>query len=557
MHDGRLAFPSHAPMGEYTPQTFPYNGEGNAQVLGDRFVRPPLVHSTPDGHSFQLAQGFGPPTPHHGSHSSVHADEAASFQPFPQNNSSNHQEAAGAHQQHPLGPSGVHPPFPQPPDGLHGPPFPPIPPQILLQLMEIHVSDFYGHMRGQFQDSTFSDCTLVLRYLDDRTPPIRLPSHRVILARSEPLKRKMIADPATHVPNSPIVLLEVEDPFVRSSAFISAVQHLYGFPLFSIPDSHPGSNDNQMAGNRLDQFNFVLGYTASGYLLGLLPIVIRGLEMACQLLSWKTLERALHFTVERSLARDIFDEHPHGNPIDILLNGISSFLLTNFPPNFALDVSVADPATYSRLPFDLPAPSTVKSPHGTLYSDSQGITEIGAGSCDISGPSSRGKTHRPQLSKIQFGDMPEKGDILPAYSNTFSTSSGTPSANLALLSRVLLNIPFPLLKKILESDGQGNVTAWANAEARHQALRSVVEAREVRRLNAVDAVKKGLVDIPAQIQVLLASPEPPSPGSWDVLGWREELIPYGNPDKPCLGRSWTPLVLSNGGSTNPTLAAYP
>ncbi|CCF39094.1 hypothetical protein CH063_10019 [Colletotrichum higginsianum] len=478
--------------------------------------------------------GYGPSTPHsfQGSHSSVHADDPGAYNHYPAPGILNGTALVDDARPHP------------PPAGAFGGPpqrmMPgPIPPPHMMHPGPEHqgLDDMAAYLRSQFRDTAFADCTLELRYLDDRAPPVRLPGHRLVLARSQAVRNVLESDGFESSPPGAnrTILLQSDDRYLRSDAFWMAVQHLYAFPLLDLPE--PTANGSfTLAGSADDRFDFALGYAAAGHLLGWQPIVIRGLEIASHSLSWSTIERALEFVLGDVPGRASADRHTqfaYGEPVQILMNGVISFLINNFPPDFTLDTSVADPEQFARIPYVPASPAAREGspvdPHGPAVQD-----------------------RRPRAMHIQFGDL-----ALGSDSSSKGPESTPRSSIRSTLSTVLINLPFAYLKPALESSGYGNVNGWASIEARHQIMREVVNEREARRLKAIDAVRSGAVPHAETVFYGLQSAEPRQSEEWHGLGWREDVVSYVNGDAPSLGRQWAPLMAQPNGVDHAEKASRP
>ncbi|OHE99669.1 hypothetical protein CORC01_05027 [Colletotrichum orchidophilum] len=519
----------------------PYGTEFVPGTAVDGFGRPLPGYGSMEQYHPHLNGGYGPSTPHsfQGSHSSAHADDTGALGHYPAPgipNGTAHVDDARSHPP-PAGAFGVPPPRMMPG---------PIPPPHMMHPGHEHqgLDDMAAYLRSQFRDPAFADCTLELRYLDDRAPPVRLPGHRLILARSQAVRNVLESDNIES--SSPganrTILLQSDDRYLRSDAFWMAVQHLYAFPLLDIPD--PASNGNfTMAGNADDRFDFALGYAAAGHVLGWQPIVFRGLEIASHSLSWSTIERALGFALGDLPSRASADRHSqfvYGEPVQILMNGIISFIINNFPPDFTLDTSVADPERFARLPFASASPRT-----------REGTPTIACGTA--------GQDRRPRPMHIQFGDLALGPDNTSNGSDSTSQSSQQQSIR-STLSTILINLPFAYLKPALESSGYGNVNGWANIEARHHVMRAVVGERETRRSSVIEAARSGALPHADSILYGLQSTEPHQNEEWHALGWREDVVSYVNGDAPSLGRQWVPLIAQPSGTHHmetTSRAAYP
>ncbi|OHW99179.1 topoisomerase II-associated-like protein [Colletotrichum incanum] len=518
----------------------PYGTEFVPGTAVDGFGRPLPGYTGLEQYGPHI-NGYGPSTPHsfQGSHSSAHADEPSAYNHYPAPGVPNGNAQVDDARPHP------------PPAGAFGVPpqrmMPgPIPPPHMMHPGPEHqgLDDMAAYLRSQFGDTAFADCTLELRYLDDRAPPVRLPGHRLVLARSQTVRNVLESDGFESSPPGAnrTILLQSDDRSLRSDAFWMAVQHLYAFPLLDLPE--PTANGAfALAGSADDRFDFALGYAAAGHLLGWQPIVIRGLEIASQSLSWSTIERALEFALGDVPSRASADRHTqfiYGEPVQILMNGIISFLINNFPPDFTLDTSVADPERFARIPY-----AFASSPAR------EGMPTIARGTAN--------QDRRTRPMHIQFGDLAVGSDSPSKGSDSTPQSSQQRSIR-SILSTILINLPFAYLKPALESSGYGNVNGWASIEARHQIMRAVVNEREARRSRAIDAVRAGAVPHAESILYGLQSVEPRQSEEWHGLGWRENVVSYVNGDAPSLGRQWAPLMVQPNGVghvENMSQVAYP
>ncbi|KAL0933686.1 uncharacterized protein CTRU02_210485 [Colletotrichum truncatum] len=539
MPDGRQIYNHAAAATNGYHHQMPYGTEFVPGTGVDQFGRPiPGPAGMEQYHPY--VNGYGPSTPHsfQGSHSSAQAEDAGAYNPYPAPgipNGAAHVDDARSHPP-PAGAFGV------PPQRMMPGPIPP--PHMMHHGHEAQGLDgLAAYLRSQFRDTALADCTLELRYLDDRAPPVRIPGHRLVLARSQVVKNILETESFETSPpgTNRTILLQSEDKYLRSDAFWMAVQHLYAFPLLELPE--PSTNGGlTLAGSADDRFDFALGYAAAGHALGWHPIVVRGLEIASHSLSWATIERAIEFALADVPGRASADRHTqfaYGDPVQILMNGIINFLVNNFPPDFTLDTSVSDPERFARIPF-VPASPPAREGTPTI----------------ARGTSAKDRRSRPM--HIQFGDLAVNQDAGSKGSEPAPPSPQQRNIQ-SVLSTILINLPFAFLKPTLESSGYGNVNGWANVEARHHIMRAVVNERETRRGRALEAVKAGAVPHAESILYGLQSVEPRQGEEWNGLGWREEVVSYVNGDAPSLGRQWVPLMVQNGSGHMEQLSrpAYP
>ncbi|KAM6523326.1 hypothetical protein FSOLCH5_003945 [Fusarium solani] len=537
--DGRP--PYMGPGANGFPPMMPYGSEQVPVTTFDSYGRPSMAYGPMD--SFPpFGNNFGPSTPHsyHDSQASGPPDENSMYNQYP-----------GPARNGVTGPDGSHSPS-HPGRMFGGLEYPRMmlnagPPPPLMSPVD-DADGLIGHLQQQFGSPEFADCVLELKYPEDRAPPVRIPGHRLVFSRSAELANAMTKKAAQRTRDSPPLLeitLETKSKWIRSDSFYIAVQRLYGMPLFTIPPPPAGLKQGAIsdAGSIMERFEFALSYAAAGHLLHWDPVTRRGCEIAMQLLSWQTLERALEFALEQHRDEGSHQVFKYGDGSRAILNETVSFIINNLTPNFALDTSVSDPDNYSRLPVHPAPPAT--SPAQTSVSP-----PIARGSSVHLGKGRRSQ----QIAGIQFGDLSlADGKISPA-SDTSMASQQQRSPFTSVLSRVLLNVPFATLKMILETASSNKASGWPNAELVYRAVKDAITERERRRLNAVASVKAGLVPGWEVIWKQLSSPEPRYFGLWTALGWQEEVLPYGPSDSPALSRSWTPLFME---SQNSAQAAYP
>ncbi|KAG7116495.1 hypothetical protein HYQ44_020243 [Verticillium longisporum] len=269
----------------------PYGTEFVPVTSGDAFGRSSVAPAGME-HCPHQVNNYGPSTPHsfQDSHSSHHADEAAAFSQHhghggPNGVVANHDDRRHhhhhqQHQQHQHQHSAYGPAH-QRMMSNHMPP-PHMMQQQQMQEAQNSVEGLFGYLQSQFTDLTFVDCTLELRYLDDRAPPVRIPGHRLVFARSQPLRNLLQttshSDSHSRGMDAQTILLKTDDKYINSSTFWMAIQRLYSFPLLSGPPEGASMGDGNLtlAGNADTRFGFALGYAAAGKLLNWDPIIQRG-----------------------------------------------------------------------------------------------------------------------------------------------------------------------------------------------------------------------------------------------------------------------------------------
>ncbi|KAK2673702.1 hypothetical protein RAB80_011245 [Fusarium oxysporum f. sp. vasinfectum] len=432
---------------------------------------------------------FGPPTPHsyHDSQASGPPDDGSVYNQFSSAQARNGVPA----------PEETQSPN-QPGRMFGGPEYPRMmpnagPPPHMMSTMD-GAEGLIGHLVQQFGSPEFADCVLELRYADERTPPVRIPGHRVLFSRSAELANAIAKQsrPNPNVPSLPTIVLETKSKWIRSNPFYMAAHCLYGWPL--LDPTAEGMKQAAADYNQLiDRFEFALSYAAAGHLLRWDPVTRRGCEVAVQLLNWQTVEKALEFALEDHRDEGSYDVFKYGDGSRAILNEIVSFIASNTSPTFKIDTSVTDPSSYARLP------QTALTSNAT--------------------------TRKLSPPPIARGTSVHLGKGKGRLSADFCTAeTATNKAN-----------------------------GWPNAEAVYCVVKDTVAERERRRLQIVELVKTHQVTAWAVITQQLSSPEPRYVGLWSALGWREEILPFGPSESPALGRTWVPFV----GPQASTQAAYP
>lgn len=532
--------PFMGPAGNGFPPMMPYGPDMMPVTTFDSYGRPPMAYAPHDSYP-PYRNNYNPSTPHsfHDSHSSMEEFNQQYGGRVPLRNGG---PAADEQQMQANGGRAF-----GPPDFHRMMPNPGMPPHMMPPSDD--ADQLAGYTQQQFGNPELSDCSLELRYLDDRAPPVRIPGHRFILNRSVELAallRQQILSPSPPDRSQQTVLIETSSKWIRSDSFYMAAQRLYGMPLLQYPGprNHLESNELTEAGSNVEQLDFALSYAAAGQLLGWVPVTKRGCEVATQLIDWQTIERVLEFALDGHSDMGTHDAYKYGDGSKIILDAVVTFIVHNFPSTFELDADVVAPVHYARLPIH-PPPPTPSRPTAE---------QTVAASADEKPAVQLGKGRRSQkLTNIQFGDLALTESKPASENDTPKASRPAQPVSHAVLSRILLNIPFTQLKMILESSSSGNVNGWANAESRYRIVKSAVDEREARRVKAVDAVVDGRVPDAEHLHSCLRAPEPRNMPQWGALGWHEEMLPYGNPDGPSLGRKWAPLSAPQGGP----VADYP
>ena len=333
-----------------------------------------------------------------------------------------------------------------------------------------------AYLQQNFNLPDFADCQLTITHRHERYNKTGWFLSSLLLAQS-PKLREILQTSQPGADGRRLIALTLTDRFIFPSSVESALRVCYG----ESPQMFTGANPQNPYTISKAQFlvpwmTEALSYAATGCLLQLDAVTLRGLDVATKILDWENLEAALSFGLEsdfergrsdsagvvpayRSLhdfdgnRRTIFTssaprfkkspapetlDHPTGSTtssedyqqpppqsaFDLLMHCLR-FITHNFPGSWQLDVSARPLADVDRLP----------------------VT-----------PESRSPLSRSRFSGIQFGD-------LPSEAATKSTDRNT------LISTILLSLPFIWLDYLLKSV----------EEPIRQNLTFIVKERERRR----------------------------------------------------------------------------
>lgn len=373
-------------------------------------------------------QAYGSPTrhSHHGSQSSVHAEDQSYGPPSHGNRHSTYSARSIHLPPQQFHPSQIDPAFnvAQNSNSVSGVP-------------SADAQTLY-FLQNSFGDREFSDCTLELHFVQQETSH-EIACHRLVISRS-PRLRHLLRTTAT----DPIVI-ELNDPFMRPDAFTFTIRTLYGWDIDREPYL-PAYRPPQDAKEALD---LSLGYASVARYLGLPLVHATAIRHACQHLTWETIGRACQFALPQAIYLtgpwlDNAFPRPEDYSVWELLDAITTFLVYNLSKDFFLDVNAGDNG-FSRLP----ATDLVSRRHEETVTP---------------------HTHRPTRShhlSIQFGDLK------PTIADT-------------VLSRILLNLPYPMLKHVLEHPHLAQPSGELSRAQRRNLIEAVVGEREARRLRALD-----------------------------------------------------------------------
>ncbi|KAJ4385343.1 hypothetical protein N0V85_008111 [Neurospora sp. IMI 360204] len=457
LNDSGASSPAPHPMAPFPPP-------GMMPPL-DGYGRPLLVSPTVDGYPAALVNHHGPPTPHsvHGSQSPVHPGDHS----FGQLGSANGQSVNGQNghsanwvNQGVLPPQELNPPvnsLPQPNTSV-----------MAFQREQDAILDF---LRNAANNNLFNDCTLQVQFKPSQMfreisgyerlyEPLAIPAHRLVLARSPTLARIMELQGTG--PGG-VVSLELDNEYVRSDTLMFAIRSLYGWTLRGFLPSHFPPRAV------IEEFKLALSYITTGRYLQLPHVFSFAVHRGAELVCWPTIELATEFVLKSV----VFSSQQEGAPVMTeLIDSVLHFLAHNIPQDFVLDTSVGD-FGFPRLPAETRQAS---APPSVAPCDPQSSPNEPAPATQAPSRLSKGSIN-PRLLQIRFGDLSigaENGQGSPKQAESHR-SNRAPALNDTVLSRILLNLPFDMLKIVMEN----------SPNMRQNIVNEVVQEREVRRMRAL------------------------------------------------------------------------
>lgn len=499
----------------------------------DAYGRPLLVSPTLDGYPPAVINHHGPPTPHsfHGSQASAQAEDHS---------------------------HGLRPAV----NGVNGHPRTEVSQPTALPVMNSHVNgsmqastgtstaalqtavrdqeeDALNFLRSAIDEPIYSDVVLEVVCMDLAHNPalyhpdfhalrhvIRVPAHRLILSRSRTLTAMLSSHPGAQ---GNVIRIELQGKHMRPDVFFTAIRSLYGWPL---ADNQVFPTDLFLRDVR-DDFNLALSYITVGQYLELRWVYAIAMHRASQLLVWDTLEQAAEFVLPTNIsARARHDPYGTMN----LLGHILGFIVKNFPKDFVLDVN-ASLSGFSRLPAVHSSQAPI--PPSVVNGSSAGIHSRQLSLQSNHPRSGQRLSTNPRLSQIKFGD------ISPQNQNGSSAAAGhdgaqrrrAPTVHETVLSKVLLNLPYELLKQILEDHNLAGAVGGIDPAMRQSIITNIIAEREARRLRTLDRSQTHL----QYLQQTAASCEAPLlvEGMSDFfvnnMGFKEEVCAG---DLPFLVHTW-------------------
>ncbi|KAL1897573.1 hypothetical protein Sste5346_003876 [Sporothrix stenoceras] len=418
---------------------------------------------------------------------------------------------------------------------------------------------FVHHLQQQLQHSfdnpQTSDCHLILHVPKANANPnngtesngpeqqqqqqfstTMFAGHRNILVQSQSIGHLLRSDVGTMHSgpfNQPILALhmKIDDPYITVDAAVQALRSLYGHPLADVQ-----SVDKALAN------------LTAGFVLMLDHVESVGAEQASRLIGWDTIEKVLAYVLNGASFPNTADGNTNPNgpayahadlrygrgaglAVRRLLSQAVDFVVRNFPTAYVLNTATTSStgtlSTLLRFPLDTTkataAPQATDDDAAKTSSNGTFAHLRSAGSVSLPVNSKKCGPRSPKIVFGGFADESSKGP--PSSINGVLNAANNEQTDVAsILSRILVNLPYDYLKYVL---GHPQLTA-----DRLSITRAVIEEREGRRLQALNAIHAGaILNNSDQRNAILGRLQRPTPphhrdhpvaiDGWDVLGWKE------------------------------------
>ncbi|MDI1485886.1 MAG: hypothetical protein OHK93_004075 [Ramalina farinacea] len=335
------------------------------------------------------------------------------------------------------------------------------------------------HVLQNFDVAAFADCRVVIVHTANRFPPMRLSLHSLILARS-PTLRGLFANGhySYDFDGLKLIVLRLSDPFSTPFALDFAFRVLYGTAASDFTGPNFIARYRTKAEYSLTWMMESLAFASAGCLLQLMPVKLRGLEIASKIVNWDNIEQALSYALD-SVNFGLGGTLPARLPENVYSanNSVSSATATILTPATSQDSSKSSPEAtslknaaddYSKRSAHFHITCAEDLLRHCIHYVTEHVSDQWQFDCTAkplrhlnrlpSTDESKSTQAKARLSKIQFGDLP------------METSSPISSQD-SLISSLVISLPFIPFKALVDL---GN-------EAIQRTLPDIVREREARR----------------------------------------------------------------------------
>lgn len=384
------------------------------------------------------------------------------------------------------------------------------------------------HVLQNFDVAAFADCRVVIVHAANRFLPMRLSLHSLILARS-PTLRGLFANGhySYDFDGLKLIVLRLSDPFSTPFALEFAFRVLYGTAASDFTGPKFIARYRTKAEYSLTWMMESLAFASAGCLLQLMPVKLRGLEIASKIVNWDNIEQALLYALD-SVNFGLGGTLPARVPENVSSanNSVSSATATILTPATSQDSSKSSPEAtslknaaddYSKGSAHLHLTCAEDLLRHCIHYIAEHVSDQWQFDCTAKPlrhlnrlpctDESKSTQAKARLSKIQFGDLP------------METSSPISSQD-SLISSLVISLPFVPFKALVDL---GN-------EAIQRTLPDIVREREARRKILLQSHS-----------VSQAEKEAAMHSDWSEVAYTERVDVVGG--QPTLGRVYTGLLV--------------
>lgn len=369
-----------------------------------------------------------------------------------------------------------------------------------LQHVSLNVCPLTNYLAKQFNTIEHADCRLRIFHEIRMCDVADFLLHSLLIDQS-PLLRGLRKSTMTQDDGIRLLQIRTCDRFITPLTIETALRVCYGQSIAEYKGSSTEicSSISSVDVSRSWMEN-ALALAASGYLLQLEAVISRGLQIASSILNWENIEKALSFAIDGGLGPEWDSDSTFRATTEYFSFQISDDTTTEVTPGSSEAVPTGPHMQYGE-------PSS--SPHRGTYSrgandlllqclkfllsefpDSWELDILARPLADIDRlpltAGSRSPLATSRLSQIQFGDHP-------------SEKAKSCDKNI-VLSSLVLSIPFPLLKHILDR---------LDEAIRSRIINPIVDERERRRRHAV------------KCESISWSQRQEAADDWAQAGWKE------------------------------------
>ncbi|MCJ1464816.1 hypothetical protein MMC07_003430 [Pseudocyphellaria aurata] len=383
------------------------------------------------------------------------------------------------------------------------------------QLTSLNKSSLTDYLAQGFNTMEHADCRLKIFHEVRFCDIADFLLHSLLIDQS-PFLRGLRKSTVTQENGIKILRIRTHDRFLTPLAIETALQFCYGRSLVKYTGTStnicPSKSSGEVSASWMEN---ALALAASGYLFQLEAVISRGLQIASSILNWENIEKALSFALDSGLGSEWDLDSSFPVPTESYSYQTSDDATGRVTPSSIEAVAIELNSSY-REPLSSPHRGNFSCSANDLllrclqfiisnFPDGWELDILARPLADIDRlprtAGSRSPLAISRLSRIQFGDHPSE-----------QVKSGDENIK---LSSLLLSLPFPLLKHILDR---------LDEATRSRNLDPIVGERERRRRQAIRCKSVSWAQRQEDAK------------NWAQAGWKESVgLENSN---VCLQREW-------------------